>query len=152
MNTRKQSGTDNRKDCHRFCGTVDTCSPVLTEQKQNRTNERSSVTNTDPENEVNNRPAPIGRVVVTPDTRSGHQQVIHTCAQQAKQAQRDQQDHPPNHWWTFRIPYASSGIGDTFIVEATGYQRRTMRRVVERVVEFELFRVNCRHVKILFGS
>ena len=84
MNAWEHPRTHNRKNGHRFGGAVDTGSPVLTEQKQNRRNQRSRVTDTDPEHEVHNWPAPIGRIVITPNTNARHQQVIYQPAKDAQ--------------------------------------------------------------------
>ena len=91
VNAGEHARTDNSENCHRFSGAVDTGSPVLAEQKQDRRNQCSGVTDTDPEHEVHNRPAPVGRVVVTPDTDARHQQVINQAAKYPQQTHRQQQ-------------------------------------------------------------
>ena len=81
MNSGEQAGTDDRKNRHRFSCSVNTGSPVLTKQEQNRANQSSRVANADPENEVNNWPTPIGGVVVTPNAHSLEKQVSDASSQ-----------------------------------------------------------------------
>ena len=42
MNAGEDARTDNRKDRHRFRGTVDGCTPVLLEQAENRGDKRAA--------------------------------------------------------------------------------------------------------------
>ena len=75
MDTGEDTRTDHREDGHRFRGTVYRGSPVLLEQTQNRRDQRSRVTNTDPEHEVGDVPRPVDLVVETPDTDTCDDQI-----------------------------------------------------------------------------
>jgi hypothetical protein len=63
VNHWKQCSTDYGKDGHSFCSTVYTSTPFLTEEQKDRGNKCTSVTNTDPPNEIGNIPTPPDRSV-----------------------------------------------------------------------------------------
>ena len=70
MNNWKLTRTNNGKNSHRFCRTVHTCTPFLTKQQQNRRNQCTRVTNTDPPNEVCDVVAPVDCSVQVPRTNT----------------------------------------------------------------------------------
>jgi len=57
----------NSEDRHRFRCTVDARTPLLPKQEENGADERSGVTDTDPENEPRDVPGPKNRIVQAPD-------------------------------------------------------------------------------------
>ena len=56
---REQARTDNREDRHRFRRTVDRSTPLLSEETEDRGDQSTGMTDTDPEYEVNDRPTPV---------------------------------------------------------------------------------------------
>ena len=71
----------HREDRHRFRSAVDGRPPVLSSEEQNRRNQRSGVTNTNPEHEVGDVP--------TPENRVGHAPHTDTCGNQQGQTAAD---------------------------------------------------------------
>ena len=69
---------DNCEDGHGFGRTVDTRPPVLPEQEQNCRDQRTGVTDTDPEHKVHDRPGPEDRVHVPPDPDPSQDEVTDT--------------------------------------------------------------------------
>ena len=97
MNARIDCSADNRKDGHRFRRTVNTRTPVLPEQKQNRGNECPRVANTDPKHEVDNRPSPENWVHITPDTNTGEDEIANQRQKHHRRYRRETKKHIPQH-------------------------------------------------------
>ncbi len=73
MDEREETRCDNRENRHRFCGTVNRVTPFSTEQKENRRDQCSGVTDTNPKYEVSNQNTPVNRAGFTSDTNTdGH--------------------------------------------------------------------------------
>ena len=83
------------KQRHRFREAVDRSAPLLIQQKQNRRNQRSGVTDTDPENEVGDVPGPANRDLISPCADTGGNLI--TNAKKAKRcnARSSHETHPP---------------------------------------------------------
>jgi hypothetical protein len=67
VDQREYRGVCHRKQGHCFGKTVDGGSPLLIEQQKDRRDQRSSMADTDPPNEVNDRECPSIRLVGAPD-------------------------------------------------------------------------------------
>lgn len=66
MNRRKNQCAHDGKKRHGLCRAVDGRSPPLSEEKKDGRNERSSVTNSNPKNEIDYREAPTYRIIQPP--------------------------------------------------------------------------------------
>jgi hypothetical protein len=75
VHPREDGGANDRKKSHRFRSAVNRGPPPLASEKKNRGNQRSGVTNTDPEDEIGNIPCPTDGDVVPPNPDSGKQQI-----------------------------------------------------------------------------
>ena len=77
MNQREDACTADREDRHRFSGTVHRGSPLLPEQEQHRGNQRASVTNPDPEDEVGDVKSPADRLIESPSADANSELIPH---------------------------------------------------------------------------
>ena len=76
MNAGESQRAHHGEDGHRLRRTIDRGTPLLAEQKEHRRDQRTGVTDTDPEDEVDDGPGPANRVVVAVDTDTGGQQDV----------------------------------------------------------------------------
>lgn len=67
MDTGKDQGAHDGKDRHRFCRTIDGRSPFLAKKEQDRRDERTSMADTNPKDEIDDRPSPSDGIIDTPD-------------------------------------------------------------------------------------
>ena len=67
---RKDAGTGHGKEGHGFGKAVNRGPPLLVQKQQNRRNQRASVANANPPDEVNDGEAPSYRDIEAPDTRA----------------------------------------------------------------------------------
>ena len=74
MEERENTRTDHGENSHRLSGTVNRSPPPLLKQAEHGRNQRSGVTDTNPENEIHNRPTPVDRIGQSPDTHTGTDQ------------------------------------------------------------------------------
>ena len=87
MEEGEDAGTKHGENGHGFGGPVNRCSPLLLEQTKHRRNQSTRMTNSDPKNEIYNRPAPIDWIVVTPNSNSRGNQINKTHAREASYTQ-----------------------------------------------------------------
>ena len=124
MNARINRSTDNREDRHSFCSAVDARPPILTKQEQNRGDQRTGVTDTDPKHKVDNRPSPENWVHVPPDPDP----FVDQKSDEAKEHQRGRRGHPeknPPNPWLGILCHSADHIGDRRVGLVAGDQRRT---------------------------
>ena len=97
MEQREDTRADHRENRHGLGRSVNRSSPALLQQTEDGGNQRSSVANTNPENEVNNRPAPVDRICQSPhtDTRADKPKEAH--AREGCSHQRNRHADPPPH-------------------------------------------------------
>ena len=89
MPYRELARTHYRKDRHRLCRTVHTCSPTLAKQQENRRNKRSRMTNTYPPNEVGNIPTPADSFVQVPLSDTVSNLAVNTVHPKQQQCHTD---------------------------------------------------------------
>ena len=65
---REDTGANHGENRHRLGGAIDRGTPFLAQQAQDRRDQCTGVTDTDPEHEVNDVPGPVNRVGVAPNT------------------------------------------------------------------------------------
>ena len=135
MNPRVYPGADDRENRHRFRRTVDARPPVLTEQKQDRRNQRTRVTNTDPEHEVHDRPRPEHRAHVTPDTNPLVNQEGDQGQKHHRRERREPKQDPPNPRLRI-LGHSANHLGHRGVGLIPGDQWCTTTRNVVRVVDF----------------
>ena len=111
MEQRENTRAHHRENCHRLGGPVNRGAPALFEQTQHGRNQCSGVANTNPENEVNNRPTPIDRIRQAPDTHTGTDQPYQSHAGERCGDQGDRHADPPPHR-CFGLNDATDLIGD----------------------------------------
>ncbi len=75
---RKDAGAHDRKNSHGFGTTIDGGSPFLLEKAKDGRDQGAGVTNANPENEIDDCPTPVDRVVVTPHPNPGGNQIHQT--------------------------------------------------------------------------
>ena len=75
MYSRKDPCAHHRKNGHGLGRSVDRSAPFLPKQKQHSRDQSPRVANTDPKDEIDNRPTPRDWTVQTPDTHAGRDQV-----------------------------------------------------------------------------
>ena len=124
----KISGAHDGEDRHRLGGAVDRRAPLLAEQEEDRRDQRAGVADADPEDEVDDRPAPADRVVQAPDADAFPEQP----------ADRRRRSTPRSASETARKRYQPRGgfhsigrgdrLGDVVEVGLTFDQRRTALR------------------------
>ena len=90
VHRRINSGAHHRENRHRFGGAVHARAPLLAQQKENRGDQRSGVADTDPPHEVDDVPAPHGRVMISPNADAGGDLVKQHAAEQAQQTERSE--------------------------------------------------------------
>jgi hypothetical protein len=105
MYSRKDPCAHHRKNGHGLGRSVDRSAPFLPEQKQDSRDQGPRVANTDPENEIDNRPTPRDRTVQTPDTHTRRDQVSNVdWAKKHHQSTDDESDPPPSWSLPFNDP------------------------------------------------
>ncbi len=133
MNPWKSTCANNREDRHRFRSTIDTSTPVLAKQEQNRGNKRTCVTNTDPKHEVYDWPAPENWRHVTPYANPGEYQIADQPAEHTQGRQRDAKSDPPRKRLSlFADP--RDHVGQRAVRVLAGYQLRTPTGGIKRIV------------------
>jgi hypothetical protein len=92
---RIHTGLGHGEKRHRFGEAVDRSTPALSQQKQDRGDQCSCVTDTDPPDEVENVDAPGDGNVDAPQSDTDEQQVRHRQQHQLKQRKRDRKAEEP---------------------------------------------------------
>ena len=129
VNTGKDQRTHNGEDGHRLCRTVNGRTPFLSEEEENRGNQSTRVTDTNPEYEVDNRPTPSNRIVNPPNTRSLPEEVTDGETKHTEKHDGDSKNNIPANR---RRPFGgcSDGLGDTVERGITNNQRSaTIHRI-----------------------
>ncbi len=135
MNPGKHPGANHGKNRHGFGRPVNTRPPVLPEQKQNCRNQRSRVSDADPENKIDNRPAPIDRVVVSPDADPLEKQQSDQAAQDQGQRGGNRQQHIPDAGRLFAFGQIRHDIRYAIVIQTAGNQRRPTCGILEGIVD-----------------
>ena len=91
----KDGRANNCEDGHRFGKSVNTRSPLLAEEEEDRRNQGSRVTDTNPEYKVYNWPAPVNGVHVAPDTNAFPKEIRNTTTEKCDAVYRDDEGNPP---------------------------------------------------------
>ena len=103
MYSRKDPCAHHRKNGHGLGRSVDRSAPFLPEQ--NTAEIISRVANTDPKDEIDNRPTPRDWTVQTPDTHTGRDQVANVdWVKEHHQGADDESDPPPSWRLSFNDP------------------------------------------------
>ena len=95
MEDREQTSHRHREQRHRLGETIDRGAPVLTKKQQNGGNQRSSVTDTDPPDEIADGEAPSDGNINPPDADSGGKQVGDGDEQSKRQHKADAKADQP---------------------------------------------------------
>ena len=88
-------GANHRENGHRFSGAINRRPPFLTEQAQDRRDQRTGVTDTHPPYEVGDIPCPAYRFVYTPSTDTHKTGIGQSVNQDAKANYRKDKPNPP---------------------------------------------------------
>ena len=96
MNRRKDQCTHHGKKGHGLRRTIDGRSPLLPEEKKNGRNKRSGMTDSDPENEVDDCEPPADWIIQSPDAYPIPKQVGDHNNQDHQQHIRDAESPPPS--------------------------------------------------------
>ena len=127
---------------HRFGRTIDRGAPFLSEQKQNRGDERAGVPDTDPENEVGDVPGPADRMIQSPGADAGGNLVTETEQTERGDRRGDRESDPPP---TRRALFDRAG--DPFRqpteVAFIQHQRRALERLLDRSRSLALDHFRC---------
>lgn len=90
------------EDGHGLCGSVDGGTPFLFKEAENGGDEGTCVTDTDPEDEIDDSPAPVDGVSEAPDADAGGDEVGETDEGKACDAEGEAEADPPPAWgWAF---------------------------------------------------
>jgi hypothetical protein len=92
---RENARANDGENGHRFGGAIDRGSPLLAQKAQNRRNERSGVADTDPENEVDDRPSPVRRIGESPDSGPRNNEVDKSAHGERGDKASDRETDPP---------------------------------------------------------
>lgn len=71
MKDREDRGADHSEDRHGFSCPIDRGAPGLFQQAQNGRDQSACVANSDPEDKIDDGPAPVDRIGETPDPDAG---------------------------------------------------------------------------------
>ena len=123
VNAGEESGADHREDGHRLCKSVDAGAPLLSEQEQDGADQRSCVTDTNPEHEVGDVKGPHHRVVETPDADAGEDQIVDDESKVHHQQHADAKHDVPRHWRLARLIGAADRVGDLMEIGVPKDQR-----------------------------
>ncbi len=134
MNARKGPGANDGENRHRLGSPVDARSPFLAEQEQNRADQRSRVTDTDPKHEVDDRPTPEDRRAVSPHANPCVEEVQDADRQPLQQRKGDQEtDHPTRT--RLALGNLTNRLGDVVIGRITQHQRSSLAWEFDGVVQ-----------------
>ena len=94
VNARENRRAHHREERHRFRRAVDRRAPLLPEQEQDRRDQRSGVTDTDPEHEVGDVPRPADRMIQSPDADAGRNLIAEAEETERRDQRRDGRTRP----------------------------------------------------------
>ena len=93
---REEAGATDREDGHGLGGAVDGRAPLLTEEAEDRRDQRTGVADADPEHEVDDGPTPTHRRTKAPGAGASRDEVAETDERERRDEQRDaEHDFPP---------------------------------------------------------
>src|SRR5581483_6721042 len=96
VDERKERGAGDGKKRHRFGKAIDGGAPLLIQEKENRRNQRASVADTDPPDEIDNGESPADGDVNTPDSGALCKQPGHGHSQHHDYAEGQREAREPS--------------------------------------------------------
>ena len=136
VNSWKESSANNCEDGHRFCKSIDSRAPLLTEEKENRRDQSSGVTNTDPENEVGDVVRPHDWVIQSPHANASEDEICHAEAQESHHSQTNNKRDIPRHRRTI-FCNATNLVSDLSKLVHVQHKRCTRACWLLRVIRFD---------------
>src|SRR5919106_1921552 len=151
VHARKNGGANNRKKRHRFRRPVNGSTPFLAEQEQDGGDERASVPDTDPENEVRDVPGPTNRDVISPGANAGRNLEPQAKKTECRDTCGDGKSYPPPAWRgllhdagdSFREPTEVAPVQDQRNMRERSLGLFNHFRCCRGCVHFKLASANC---------
>ena len=134
VDARERTCADDCEDRHRFGEAVDARAPLLTEQEEDRADERACVTDADPEHEVRDVVGPHDGVVETPHANTREDEVADARAEDAQESERGRECDVPSKRRLLGFVHAADRRGDFAELVHVEDKRRAFTGTVDGVV------------------